>query len=100
ADVQVHVRQRHALRLAGVLEADVVEVDGAVLDLGDGVGRADEVALFIEHLDDALHGLHGHGDHHEHHRDRHQAHQDLETVGKDGGHLAHGDVHAAPRDDG
>ena len=97
--MQVNIGQSVALGLFGIFEADVVKVDRAVLDLGDGVFRAGQVALLGQHFDDTLGRFHRHGDHDENHRQAHQAHQNLEAVGQDGGHLADSNLGALAADD-
>ena len=99
-DVQVNVREGVAAGLFGVLKVHMVKVDGAVLDLHDGVFRVLQGALFRKDLHNTLGGLQGHGDHHEDHGDHHQAHQNLEGVGEQRGHLPHVQVQALAGDDG
>ena len=98
--MQVYLGQRHALRLLGILETDVVEIDRAVLYLGESILRAGQIAFFLQNLHDTLSRFHRHGDHHEHHRQHHQAHKNLKAVCKDGGHLPHGNFSAPAGDYG
>ena len=99
-DVEIHMLQGVALGGPGVLVADAVKIDGAVLHFLDRILGAGQAALFLQHLDDTLGGLHGHGDDHEHHGEHHQAHEDLEAVCNDGRHLADVDLQALAGYDG
>ena len=98
--MQVDIGQRHAVGLFGILKADVIEIDGPVLDLGQSVFRASQRAFFAEHLDDTFGGFNRHGNHHEYHGQHHQAHQNLEAVRQHGGHLANIEGQAAAADNG
>ena len=82
--------QHRVLRAAVVAENHVVEVHGAVLHFGDGVFRADDVALFIQHFHDTLGGSAGDNDHHKNHAQHHQAGQDLHGIGEQAGQFTGG----------
>ena len=97
--MQVHIRQCHARCLFRIFEADIVKINRAVFHLFHGIFGAGKVAFFAQHLYNALGRFHGHGDHDKHHGKRHQAHQNLEAVGEDGRHLAHGHLGAPAGDD-
>ena len=82
--------QHRVLRAAVVAEDHVVEVHGAVLHIGDGVFRADDVALLVQHLSDALGRSPGDHDHDKDHAQHHQAGQNLHGVGEQAGQFAGG----------
>ena len=83
-DPERHVAQ-HGVLGAGVAEADVAELEGAVLGhLGDRVGRRPDRRLGVEHLDDPLGGDAGARDHRHHERHHHDGHQDLDEVAEVG----------------
>ncbi|CDD41178.1 uncharacterized protein BN642_00507 [Collinsella sp. CAG:398] len=98
-DVQVDLGEGAVLRLLGVVERDVVEVDRAVLHLGDGVGRVLDGGLGLDDLDDTLGALLRHDDHGEDHRYHHEGHEDHEAIGGERAELAHVEEGAAARDD-
>ena len=88
--MQVDIVQCIPLGLGGVAEADILEINGAVLHLGHGILRGDQVGLLVQQLSAAAHGGPGHNQHHEHHGQHHQAGKNLGGVGKHGAELAGG----------
>ena len=79
---EVDVLQRHSFRPFWIGEADVVEVDGAVLNFHDGVlaglVRSD---CFVQDLGHALWRMAiDMRDHNKDHREHHQAHEDVHAV--------------------
>ena len=80
AAVKVGFLRLELIRLVLVCEVDVVEVDGAVHDLHNGVLRVGDVGLFVEHLADTACARHRHGDHNEDHGEHHQGHQRAHDV--------------------
>ena len=87
-DVQVHVREGVLAAAVLIGEVDVVEVDGAVGDLVDGVVRVVQIRLLAQDLADTAHAGEGHGDHDHQHGEHHQAHQQAHDVAEEAGEVA------------
>ena len=98
-NVQVDIVERLALRMLGILKAHVVKVDGTVGNLEHGLGGIGDRGLGGQHLGNAVCRFVGHGHHDKDHRQLHQAHENLETIGKGRGELAHVEQRALARDD-
>ena len=73
----------HRVLGARVVEADVVELERAVLaDVAYRVDRRDDAPVGVEHLLDAVGRHRGARDHRDHERGHHDRHQDLHEVGE------------------
>ncbi len=99
-DMEVDVLERGALCLLGVLEAHVVEIDGAVWHLHDRVLGVGKRRLLLQDLADTPRGLFSHRDHDEDHGEHHEAYEEREAVGDERGELAHAHGLRLGRDDG
>ena len=92
--MQVNVRKSHSLSGSRVFKAHVVEVNGAVRYLVNGVLRIAEGAVLVKHLNYSLAGFKRHGYHNENHGYHHQAHQYHKAVGQQSAELSHVKVYA------
>ena len=97
-NVQIDIG-KHLFAVLFIGKAHMVEFDGTVLHLGDGVLAVGEAALLAQHLGHAAGAGGGHGHHDEHHRQHHQAHEDVHAVGQHAHQFAGGEGGVARADD-
>ena len=97
-DVEINVLEG-LLAILFIGKADVVELDGAVPDLHNGVLTVRQVGLLVQHLGHALGGGCRHRDHDEHHGQHHQAHKDVHAVAQHAHQVAGGEGRCAGADD-
>ena len=75
-----------------VLETNVSELNRAVLDFGEITLAVVDIALFVQHLANAVGTRFGHREHNENHRQHHKAHQNLHRVGEKRHQAARGET--------
>ena len=98
-NMKIDVREDVILSIGLILEAHVVEIDGAILHLSHRGCQIREGARLVQDLGDTLGRLGRHGHHDENHAEHHEGHEDLEAVGQERGELSDVEVGTVARDD-